>query len=190
MSAKLGKDVFREILMRMDDKTLLKTCKIDRETYHDVCDDQFFHRRLQQKYPDTLLVKPDYMNYRQYFLNVVYHVAKLKEDFNYEYKSGDLKRQYGIFYSFFTLKDTNSLLIMSAQRGELALVKYAIENGADVHIWNDEALVMATENRHLDIIKYLVEQGANIHTSRDWPLTVATERKYTEIVDYLSSIIG
>lgn len=188
MTAKLGKNVFREILMRMDDETLLKTCKIDRRTYHDVCDDQFFHRRLQQKYPDTIKNKHRDTSYRYWYLEIVYYIALLKEDYDYVYTKGDPKNQFYIFYgiSWNDNKNIYKLSTESAQSGELELVKYAIENRENV--WLEGPLIPAVENGHLDIIKYLVEQGANIHYFDNAPIKIAIKKGYTEIVDYLQSL--
>ena len=45
------KDVDREVLKHVDDKELLRVCTIDRNTWNEVCDDNFLRRRLS-KYPD------------------------------------------------------------------------------------------------------------------------------------------
>ena len=43
------------------------------------------------------------------------------------------------------------------------MVKYLVENGADIHVNNDKALFHASRNNeHLEIVKYLVENGADI----------------------------
>ncbi len=47
------------------------------------------------------------------------------------------------------------------------MVKYLVENGADIHANNDYALECASENDHLSVVKYLVENGedSKIHTT-------------------------
>ena len=48
-----GKDLDREILLAMDDKDLLNTCNSNnRYLFNTVCDDEFFHRVMQQRYPN------------------------------------------------------------------------------------------------------------------------------------------
>jgi ankyrin repeat protein len=45
-----------------------------------------------------------------------------------------------------------------------------VEQGADIHAKDDEALRCSAENRRLEVVKYLVEQGANIHDNDDFAL--------------------
>jgi len=50
---------------------------------------------------------------------------------------------------------------MAARNGHRELVKYLLEQGADLHAENDEALQLAAVNGHLEVVKYLLEQGAD-----------------------------
>ena len=42
------------------------------------------------------------------------------------------------------------------------MVKYLVENGADITVWNNEAIRMAANAGHLDVVTYLAESGADI----------------------------
>jgi ankyrin repeat protein len=53
-------------------------------------------------------------------------------------------------------------LRVAALNGHLEIVKYLVEHGADIHIWEDEALRVASFNGHLEVVKYLLLQGADI----------------------------
>ena len=53
------------------------------------------------------------------------------------------------------------------ENGHLEVVKYLVENKANIHAKNDYALRLASGNGHLEVVKYLVENGANIHAKND-----------------------
>ncbi len=55
----------------------------------------------------------------------------------------------------------NNTLVKAAEDGNLKVVKYMIDNGADIHYNNDQALVYSNENGHYDVVRYLLEKGAN-----------------------------
>jgi len=55
-----------------------------------------------------------------------------------------------------------------------------IENGANIHARNDQALSFAISFGYLEVVKYLVENGANINVS-DFLFAV----KHFEVLKYL-----
>ncbi|WP_338957907.1 ankyrin repeat domain-containing protein [Spiroplasma endosymbiont of Tiphia femorata] len=66
----------------------------------------------------------------------------------------------------------NSALTKAAKKGYLNIIKFLVENDADVnHIINynkESALTRAAQNNHLDVIKFLVENNADInHTNQN-----------------------
>jgi len=67
----------------------------------------------------------------------------------------------------------------------LEVVKFLVENGANIHANNDLALCWAAENGYLEIVKYLVENGANIHANNDCALRWAAYKGHLEVVKYL-----
>ena len=55
-------------------------------------------------------------------------------------------------------------LIIASRNGHLALVRYLVEQGADMentdnHLWTP--LIGASDSGHLEVVRYLLEQGAN-----------------------------
>ncbi len=82
----------------------------------------------------------------------------------------------------FNQNNKNDLLEYAAGYGNLELVKYLIENGANVNADENEALRRAAEKGNLEILKYLVENGANIS---DLALIRAAIYGQLEIVKYL-----
>ena len=173
------KDTDREILKHVDDKELLKFCMVNRKTWNDVCDDNFLKRRLS-KYPDIEKYKRENETWKEFYLNVVYYIAKLEES-NFRYTKGDFRKQHKI------LRDSHylDLLFEAARAGDESLVKYALDNKFSEDI--NGALKIAANGGHLDVVKYLVERGANIHLQSEFPLTLALINGHAEVVKYLVS---
>jgi len=91
-------------------------------------------------------------------------------------------------------------LCEAARLGHKEVVKYLVENGADVNYrfstgYQLYPLNVAAENGHFEIVKYLVQNGADVHTksvssnydclSRCTPLDLAAVNGHLEIVKYL-----
>jgi ankyrin repeat protein len=73
----------------------------------------------------------------------------------------------------------------AAADGRLDVVMTLIEQGANIHAYDDEALREAAENGHLDVVKYLVEHGADIDACEGCALCWAAENGHLNIVKYL-----
>ena len=175
------KDVDREVLKWIDDKDLLKVCTINRKTWYEVCDDNFFKRRLN-KYPGIEKCKIPLESWKRFFLRFVYYATRMREQYKFEYTDGSFKSQYNLL----KLKNhKNRLLISSAQIGELSLIKYAVENGADLHYDADGALSYASREGHLDVVKWLIANGAAIRADDDLPVGWASQKGHLDIVKYL-----
>lgn len=208
----LGKDIYREILSKLEDEDLMKACCSNRYFHETICDDGFFHTRLIQKYPDTLKIKPKNIKYKTWLLRVRFWIRELKENFNYDYTEGNPAIQLQIFRHNY---GENENLVISSQNGELSLVKYFLSQGADfrknehkafrdaclfghlsvvkyllelgsdIHAYDECALTWASVEGYLDIVKYLVEKGANIHANYDYALMLAIEYGHLEVVKIL-----
>lgn len=76
----------------------------------------------------------------------------------------------------------------AAGNGHLEIVKYLLEIGADIHVYDDLAVRWAAENGHLEVVKYLVKNGADIHARDDLAFQWAAERGHLEVVNYLKSL--
>ena len=83
-------------------------------------------------------------------------------------------------------------LIVAAQKGQIGVVKYLAENGADIEAGDNyerTALSWAAQNGHIGVVKYLVEQGADVHQkdTAEWSaLTYAAYSGQIEVVKYLA----
>lgn len=182
MSVSGLKDIDREIMSKMTDKDVLNFCAIDKRTWNEVCDDTFLKRRLS-RYPGIDRYAKINETWKQFYLRTVYYISKMKEDYNFDYISGNFVKQYSML-KLYSL-NRNKLLSESSKEGELDLVKYALKKGADIHFFNDYSLKYAVDQRHLDVVKYLIEHGADIHIQNERFLQWAVSNGYLDIVKYL-----
>ena len=205
------KDTDREVLKHVDDKELLRICTINKKTWNEVCDDGFLRRRLLNKYPGIEKYKSVNESWKRFFLSAIYYISKLKEDYQFVYTSGDFENQYWLFKNkksdllfLYAASDDewsiikylidkgysvhlyqNYALRKAAKAGDLEMVKWLVEHGADIHANDNDALIAASEDGHLDVVKYLVEHGADIHAEGDKAVKAAVEDGHFEVVKYL-----
>jgi len=79
----------------------------------------------------------------------------------------------------------DNALKQAASRGHLEVVKYLVEKGANIHADNNDSLRWAASNGHLEVVKYLVEQGADIHAENEKALRWAVRNGHLEVIKYL-----
>ncbi len=65
------------------------------------------------------------------------------------------------------------------------MVRYLVENGADVRANDDYAIKQASKNGHLEVVRYLVENGADVRAENDCAVKWAFEYGHSKIVSYL-----
>jgi|SRR5579883_130360 len=184
---KSSKDIKRFISKFLDDRDILNYCIIDKNQHGNVCNEDFFYNILISRYPDTLKYKPEDTSFKKWYLSVIHYIDLLKREygFNYrQYNEGNPKRQYEIFGKLKDKRNMNKLLTSAAKRGELTLVRFALGNGADIHIRSDIALVRASENGNLDVVQYLVQHGVNVD-AKNRALAFASQNGHFDIVKYL-----
>lgn len=77
----------------------------------------------------------------------------------------------------------------SAKNGYLEVDKFLVENGANIHVGDENsdecALIKSATNSHLEVVKYLVEKGADIHASDECALILSAKYGYSEVVRFL-----
>ena len=193
------KDIDRHILTFLPDADLIRCCSLNRHFYNNICDDKFFYRLLALKFNISeyrLQSNISQSTYKSYYLQMVYYISKLKDEYNYFYISGNPKIQYEIFQelknvwngSYFEISEKRQLLYSSCEKGQLSLVKESVMRGTDIHFGDEYALRLASEKGYLDIVKYLISLGADIHRYRDSIIKDASEYGQLEIVKYLVSL--
>ena len=86
-------------------------------------------------------------------------------------------------------------LMIAAARGHLHIVKYLIDNGADINAlsYNDDhvtPLILAAGSGHLDVVRYLVKKGADVNKRGSiandlTPLMASVAGKNLDVVIFL-----
>lgn len=88
----------------------------------------------------------------------------------------------------------DTALHLAALKGHLSVVKFLVENGATVDIYDqpdcgNTPLLLASCRGHTEIVKYLLDNGANIEddfsSDSQTPLIIAAERDHFDTVSLL-----
>ena len=100
----------------------------------------------------------------------------IRNNWNEEVKQLILENETGI--------NNNTLLMDASRLGNLEILKFSIERGADINykMGNQTALIEASAGGHLEIVKYLVENGAEDINNA---LMSASASGHLETVKYL-----
>lgn len=77
------KDTDRLILDATDDRTLLEILKVNRNLL--ILGEDSFKKRIQRSYPVLAKLKPYGIKWAKYYLDMVYYISKLKEDYDIDY---------------------------------------------------------------------------------------------------------
>ena len=186
------RDVDREILNKLDDREFLHLCSLNQTYYINVCDDNYFKRRTEARYPETIFYKREKTNWKKHYLTVVKYISLLETDFDYQYKSTDHSPEllYDARSTYFSERgyhifDINDTLIIAIKDDNYRLVDYLIKQGTNIHNNDDYILEAAIENRNLLMLKYLLDLGIDIHASNEYALMRAIELGYLNVVKYL-----
>lgn len=183
------RDLDRELLFYIPNDELMKACNLNSYFKNDVCDENFFKRRTEHFFPHLIHLKKDKTSWRNFFLDLIRYVFKLKENFGYIYNyniPGNPKTQFSIFRRYSDYP--NKFLFESSADGQLALVIEAVNRGANIRALDDLAVRWASENGYLEVVKYLVSLGADIHAQNDQVVISASEGGHLEVVKYLKSL--
>ena len=113
--------------------------------------------------------------YEPYPNEIYLYIDALSEEDKSDIKDEHLKELIKLGINNFSIKNNN-----------LGLLQYLIENN---FITNDQALRLASENGEIKVVKYLVDHGANVNAEDDYALIWASINGHKDIVKYLQSKI-
>lgn len=201
----LTKDAYEYLLNFADDKAVLNMLSVNRKFR----DEKLFKRIMKRRYPLLLRFKPSRESYKSFFIEMVYYISKLQEDFGIPYIPFWKFNPKMFYYSYiknpgyfldgaaseaaetgrldlvrmFIDKGAKEISLISAARGgNLDIVKLGTGRGSELN----GALYEAAERGYLDIVKFLIEKGA---TDIANTLGAAEYMKHQEIVDYLKTLM-
>jgi ankyrin repeat protein len=80
----------------------------------------------------------------------------------------------------------SSELVVAVHSGNMGEVTRVLEEGADVHVDDDQALKIVCSFGRLEIVKLLLENGADIKADDYDGLKMAKLFGQTEVVEYLN----
>ena len=223
-----NKDVDLKILNNLEDKDLVNLCSVNRYSRR-LCNDEYFWlNRILKKFPYlSLEMLKQYKKDRRwadYYIKDLRKVAEkslIRDESILEKSSRDgrLDQVMVAINSGANPKNYQGVyaLLLAANEGYLDIVKYLVENGANISEFKELALTEAINNNHLDIVKYLItlgdssqeildnalyaainannlpivkyliQQGADIYNNNDFIMSAA-DKNHDEIVEYLISL--
>ena len=79
----------------------------------------------------------------------------------------------------------NYSIRFASKNGHYEIVKFLLENNADIHTDDDYPIRIASQKGHLKVVELLIEKNANIHALNGYALQWADVNYHTDIVDLL-----
>lgn len=179
------KDTDREILLKLNNDDVLNYCNKlkNRDIFKQICNDDFFKSYITKNYPKLLIYKPFGLKWKLFYLDIVYYISKLKEDFNFDYTNKPKaypKEYYDIIFKYKNSDENSDVAFEKAVRkGYKDLAEYF--NKDLVEYYYNNAFIEAVKNNDDETIKYLIELGGN-----EWDLALlyAASNGNMDFVDF------
>lgn len=179
------KDTDREILLKLNNDDVLNYCNKlkNRDIFKQICNDNFFKSYITENYPKLLIYKPFGLRWKLFYLDIVYYIGKLKEDFNFDYTNKPKaypKEYYDIIFKYKNSDENSDVAFEKAVRkGYKDLAEYFNKDLVEYH-YND-AFIEAMKSNDDETIKYLIELGGN-----EWALALlyAASNGNMDFVDF------
>ena len=201
------KDVDREILAKLPDEDVIRSCSLNKYLREKVCDEGFFERRMREKYLELEIIIDEeypfgtysgkiYPTYKQAYLETIYYISKMKE-IGYDYvRDGkppriqytQAKTVYDIISKLKNLKYDHWERVVQLKNIinmlDLNLIKYAM----NLYNFDTGTMINALANsrivKQLDIIKYFAERGGAGRTMMQVALLNARQKGDLEMIKY------
>ena len=150
------KDLYEYILNLADDKTTINMIRANPKVFDN---EKFYEKVMRKRYPLLIEFRNPMVSWREFYLRMVYTLAKLEEEYQIPYiptKGCDPER---LLTSSTSGEVYNSALSCAAAGGNIPLIDYFLEKGA-TNI--NSALASAGRYSNLNTVKYLISKGAKI----------------------------
>lgn len=196
----IPKDLYDYLTNFADDKTILQMISVNKK-YNDP---EFFEKVMKRKYPLLIEYKKEGESWKEFYLKMIYYIAKIKE----KYKIPYIPYEEFNPEDFYRNLDNQSIEDLwklakdyAIKSGQLDVVKYIIDNGYKIilnevsekerkryyEILINSDLLTASKKGFLDIVKYLVEEkGAN---NIDSALKYAIQNQHVNVAIYLKNYL-
>ena len=172
------------ILNKLSDKDLFNFCLTDKNSSIICSNEIFWKTRLMEKYPDSIkylhdnsllhfeggrypsiteFFKPSHeKTWKNYYLQTIYYIDKMQQDFNFTYKKGDPKNYYTILLGN---RYPHLQIEFAAKLGYIDLLEYFLSINNIYKISASSNLFQgAAENNQIEVInhfsKYLTPESA------------------------------
>ena len=157
-------DVDREILIKLPNREILELCKSNLYFFNRVCNDNFFYRLLQDRYPDFIQYKQNNWSWKRLFLTIVFNEGLIEAS-----------------------KDVQDLFFIACQTGRLSLVKLLLADPrVDPADYYNHAIQLASQNGHTEVVKLLLaDKRVNPAAGNNYAIQFASQNGHTEIVKLL-----
>ncbi len=178
-------DVDIQILLRLNDSDISNMCEVN--TYADSLCEYVWNIRIQQIYRVDLSEYKQSSTYKDIYKGLIKYGGTLQKELRYSARKGFLPLVKRLIVRVISRRFWfDSVLFEASTTGQLEVVEYSLENGANVHSESGDALILASRMGYLDIVKVFIEEAdANIHISNDAALRLASLGGHLKIVKYL-----
>lgn len=180
-----NKNTDREILLKLKDNDVINYCNNTKNKfiYKEICNESFFHNYMIIHYPNVLKYKTGDMTWKQYYLKTIWYISKMKEESDFEFKTGNPKEYYDILHNELMLHIFFERIgeINAKDLYEIYSKKFPGENNMP------HAIKGAAKNNHKDFIDYLIKEDKGISYKinlLNLGLEGATESNNMDLIDF------
>ena len=142
----------------MDDKTLLTFCKTDKYFNSKICNnDSFWENRINEKYPFLVSFKTKEETWKNFYLEMIFYINKLKEEFGIPYiptKDYNPRRFY--YENKYRGDIYNSAVYWAAEGGNMEIVNLMIEKSATDF---DGVMIQGSFYENIDYLKNITKNN-------------------------------
>ena len=164
----LPKDILIKLVLNLDLPTIFEITRINKQFNRLICENEMFwmnkfyndygkYSKIEESWKEfykyVTIIEPNDLLWMGVEKNILSYVSvALKRGANI-----DEGKLFGDMFHY--------PLSKASEHGYLEIVKYLVNNKANVHIGHNISLLLSIEHKHLETEKYLKEQGANIYVA-------------------------